>query len=474
MTKIDRKMIMQPGKLRKLPAISLRLIPFLASKTDIDGRINVTISEIENAGIMSKKVVKEALIHLEEENWIYRGEDYYYYSNFNINSQESRKDYHYINIYKFFTDNKFLKLYQRQLIFFYYILSAKMPGTEHSIAIEHLYKNRTNQGNVKLPIFISFEDMLKNLVKLIENGLFEVRLGNGASYLNKETNSIKEKIKLFAGKNNDKRKKRMSIKEEKNKIIHIRIARDLVAKDQILDIYDSTRLSTLFDLKSIAMEYGCSIDIYDDILKKIHATKERLFKELGANGIKLYREAIVNFFKKQAHSFEVIMRNGEFPNVLKNYYVIPLVEEELRNTVNEVKEKCTENVNQLPYVEFDADLAITILQKSNPYLSYFVNYAYNDRKILFDSDLKKDNNILYSEISKLNREWYLFRNTVDEIYKYEKRAYDNNSEQVLYLAMQGLLTNKNRKIQDISIKKQQKGVDRQPEGNILFYNWIKN
>lgn len=177
MTKINRKMLMQVDNLRKLPSISLKLIPLLASKTDIDGRINITISEIENARIMSKKVVKEALYNLEKENWIYRTGNYYY-SNFNVNSEESRKDYYYINIYKFFTDKKFIGLHKRQLIFLYYILSAKMPGTEHSIAIEHLYNNRTNQRNVKLPLFISYKDMLKNLVALIENGLFEVRLGN--------------------------------------------------------------------------------------------------------------------------------------------------------------------------------------------------------------------------------------------------------------------------------------------------------
>ena len=276
MTKINRKMLMQIDNLSKLPSISLRLLPLLASKTDIDGRINITISEIENAGIMSKKVVKDALYNLEKEKWIYREEDYYY-SNFNVNSEESRKDYHYINLYKFFTNENFLGLHKRQLIFLYYILSAKMPGTEHSIALEHLYNNRTNQRNVKLPLFISYKDMLKNLVILIENGFFEVRLGNSKLYLDKKTKDIKEKINGYSGKNEGQRKQRMSLKEENNKIIHIRISKDLVSKDQIMDIFDSTRLSTLLDLKSIAMDYGCSIDIYGgDVLKKIHATKDAL------------------------------------------------------------------------------------------------------------------------------------------------------------------------------------------------------
>ncbi|MGY0694069.1 hypothetical protein ACW2QC_15025 [Virgibacillus sp. FSP13] len=473
MTKIDRKMMMQLDNLRKLPAISLRLIPYLASKTDLDGRINITICEIENAGIMSNKVVRDALQHLEENKWIYHTENYHYYSNFNINSQESRKDYHYINLYKFFTDKKFFRLHQRQLLFLYYILSAKMPGTEHSIAIEHLYSNRTNQENVKMPFFISFEDMLTNLVKLIEAGFFEVRLGKSKLFFNKETENIKDKIRIYAGKTKGKKKQRMSMKEGNNKIIHIRISRNLVSKDQIVDIYDSSRLSTLSDLKSIAIEYGCSLDVYEeDMFKKIHATKEALYKEFGITGIQLYREAIVDFFETQTHSFENLMRIGEFSNVLKNYYVIPLIEAELNRIVSKVEKECTEGKNELPYGEFDSEHAIAILQKSNPYLSYFTDYAYNDRKILLDYDLKNINYNLYDEVSKLNRSWYLFRHKVDQIYKYEKNAYNNDTDQVVYLAKQGLLTDKNRQLQDISIKKQ-KVVYQKPENNILFYNWLE-
>lgn len=461
-------MLMQIDNLSKLPAISLRLLPLLASKTDIDGRINITVNEIENAGIMSKKVVKDALYNLEKENWIYREEDYYY-SNFNVNSEESRKDYHYINLYKFFSNKTFFGLHKRQLIFLYYILSAKMPGTEHSIALEHLYNNRTNQRNVKLPLFISYKDMLKNLVILIENGFFEVRLGNSKLYLDNKTKDIKEKINVYAGKNEDKRKQRMSLKEENNKIIHIRISKDLVSKDQVMDIFDSTRLSTLLDLKSIAMDYGCSIDIYgEDVLKKIHATKDALYKELKIDGIRVYREALIDFFENRSYSFENLMKNKELPNVLKNYYVIPRIEKKINSIFKEVQSRCVGSQNG----KFDSEQAIRILQQSNCYLSYFINYAYLDRIILLDDELKCIDYNWYDEISKANRSWYLFRIQVEKIYNYEKEAYGNDSERVLYLAKQGLLSNKSRQSEDISIQKQ-RYVDQKPEEDILFYNWLE-
>src|SRR5699024_4384078 len=132
------------------------------------------------------------------------------------------------------------------------------PGHEHSIAIEHLYQNRSNAKGVKLDFFISFEDMVTNLLGLINKGFFEVRLGANREILNKNTENLKEKLYKFAEKTG-KRKKRISYKEEKHHIIHIRIAKNLVSQDQICNIYEMTRLSTLQDLKSIAKNFGCSL-----------------------------------------------------------------------------------------------------------------------------------------------------------------------------------------------------------------------
>ena len=456
MTKLDRSVLMQQNILRKLPAISLRLIPFLAARTDLDGRIHVTVGEIENAEIMSKKVVKDALFKLEEVNWIYRGKDNYYYSNFNIISESDRKDYHYINLFKFLTDKNFIgKLYKRQLIFLYYILTAKMPGTEHGIAIEHLYKNQTNKQNVKLPFFISFEDMVKSLVQLIERGLFEVRLGSSKQYLNKDTKSLKEKIYAYAGKNGKARKQRMSIKEVNNKLVHIRISRNLVSEDQKTDIYDVTRLSTLLDLNSIAMKFGCSMDHYQkDLFKKIHATKEGLYKELGSIGIQVYRESLTDFFENQSHSFEKLMNSGEFPNTLKNFYIIPRIQQKLELFINEVKTDCIKRMNEFPYEEFNHDLATDILEKSSSFISYFKDKAYFDNLVLLDHQLKKADIDLYNSILKLNRNWYLFKEKVEKIYQFEKEACGNDRSQVLGLAKQGMLTKNVRQSEDTKNNKQ--------------------
>src|SRR5699024_11443652 len=70
--------------------------------------------------------------------------------------------------------------------------------------------------------------------------------------------------------------------------IYIRIAKDLVSKDQICDIYDMTRLATLQDLKSIAKDFGCSLDSFDiKALEKVHMVKPKIYKELDRKSTRL-------------------------------------------------------------------------------------------------------------------------------------------------------------------------------------------
>src|SRR5699024_12628853 len=114
----------------------------------------------------------------------------------------------------------------------YVIISAKMPYIYYSLSIKNIYKNCTNAKDVNLDFFISFEDMISNLLDLINKCFFEVRLAASKEILNKNTKNLKERLYTFAEKTG-KRKKRMSQNEVKHHIIHIRIAKDLVSKDQI-------------------------------------------------------------------------------------------------------------------------------------------------------------------------------------------------------------------------------------------------
>ncbi|WP_047986081.1 hypothetical protein [Ornithinibacillus californiensis] len=441
MTMLNREVLKQQKVLKLLSSVSLRLIPYLAGNTDLDGRINVTKEQIEEANIMTPRLINEALNKLESVGLIHKDADGYLYSNLNTISKADNHSFHYINIYNFFQSSEFKKTYKRQLLFLYYILTAKLPGTEHSVALEHLYQNRSNAKNVKLSFFISFEDMMNNLLELIEKGLFEVRLGNSSEVINKDTKTIKDRLYTFAGKKG-KRKQRISHKEEKHKIIHIRISKDLVTKDKICDIYDMTRLSTLQDLKSIAKEYGCSLDSFDvKVLEKVHMVKAKIYKEFGNVGIQLYRDSLKEFFSNRSHAFQYLMENGEFANTIKNYYVIPRVEEKIRAFFDQVTNEYVNEVNTLPYQSLNLKHA---LKDSKSLVSYITEESFNDNLILLDREFEAANSFIYEQITQLDKTWYEFKEKVEKIFRDEAETHGNSRNKVVYLAIQKKLSQKER------------------------------
>src|SRR5690625_583006 len=466
MTMLSREMLKQQRILKSLSSVSLRLIPFLAANTDLDKRINIMLEHIKAANIMTPRLIKEALGKLEKIEWIYRGKDGYLYSNFNTISTADNHNFHYINLYKFFQSDEFKKLYKRQLQFLFYILSAKLPGHEHSLAIEHLYQNRTNAKDVKLDFFISFEDMISNLLDLINKGFFEVRLAASKEILNKNTKNLKERLYTFAEKTG-KRKKRMSQNEVKHHIIHIRIAKDLVSKDQICDIYDMTRLATLQDLKSIAKDFGCSLDSFDiKALEKVHMVKAKIYKEFGDVGIQLYREGLKDFFKNRSHSFQNLMENGNFGNTIKNFYVIPRIEQRLKTLFEEVKNDYFTKVKTLPYQSLNLKHAI---KDSKPFISYIMEESYNDNLIILDRELEAAYSFIYSQFTQVDKSWYEFKEKVEKIYKDEAEAHGNDRNKVFYLAIQRQLNQKERTISKI---KRDSNYKRERREKLLYNPYV--
>lgn len=460
MTMLSREMLKQQDILKSLSSVSLRLIPFLAANTDLDKRINVSLEQIEAANIMTPRLIKEALGKLEKIGWIYRGKDGYHYSKFNTISSADNHNFHYINLYKFFQSDDFKKSYKRQLQFLYYILTAKLPGSEHTVAIEHLYQNRSNAKDVKLDFFISFEDMISNLLDLINKGFFEVRLEASREILNKNTKNLKEKLYKFAEKTG-KRKKRISHKEDKHHIIHIRIAKDLVSKDQICNIYEMTRLATLQDLASIAKDFGCSLDSFDvKDLEKVHMVKAKIYKEFGNVGIQLYRGGLKEFFKNRSHAFQSLMETGEFGNTIKNFYVIPKIEQEIKSLFEKVKNDYFSKVNTFPYQPLNLKYAF---EDSKPFLSYMMEESYNDNLIILDSELEATYSFIYNQLTEVDKTWYEFKEKVEKIYREEAELHGNDRNKVFYLAIQKQLNQKERTYSKIK-------RDNNYKREILLYN----
>lgn len=412
---LSRNYLRQRLKLKFLSTKSLRLLPFLGSKTDLDGLISATVGQIKEANVMTSSLIEDALRELQIQDWIYKGEDGFFYSHFHTTSTADNHHFHYINLYKFFQSESFKSMYKRSLNFLYYILTAKLPGTLHTVAIEHLYANKSNEKNVILDYFISFEDMMKHLIQLIEYGFFEVRLGKNKQFITKDTSNIKEKIYQYAGKVG-KRKHRITGIEEKHKLIHIRIAPHLVTKEEICDIYDVTRLSTLQDLKSIAAEYGCSLEFFEKAaLKEVHMTKKKLYDTFGNLGIQLYRESLRDFFTYRSHAFQELMEKEEFGRTIKNFYVMPRIQNKLKSFFEKAQQECVTTTERFPYESINQNRSKEIFEQSKPYITYFNEDAPLESLVTLDQELDNQFKTIYKDLYQNDQTWSLFKNKVSQM-----------------------------------------------------------
>lgn len=420
-----RERLQQQDKLILLNTTSLRLIPLLSERSDLDGLIHFSIDEIKRQGFMTEKLVPAALEGLEKIGWLRKGVGGRYYSMYTCHTTPENKGFYYINQYKLFQKDVFKKMYKRRINLLYYILTAKIPGEWHYVMVEKLYKNKAFMEQLAISYFDDFDDLMNNLIPLIEAQIIEVRLGRGkeATILTGKTAQLRERIYTFCGKEQAaKRKKRMSSKKNHHSI-GIRISNEVI-KDKTT-IYDVDRRSTLRDLEEIAEEYGYSLDVFsEDSLKEVHMMKHKIHKEFGNIGISIYRESLRAFFQTNDYAFSRLMNNGEFGKIIHNYYVIPRIKIELTHAIEQAA--TTQN-----------------LSKTEAFLRYFTNEAYPDDLVLFDYQMIHQFSHVYEWGKQTSDTWKQFADKVESIYQHQA-SLGYSAEIVLQFARERELCSKKR------------------------------
>jgi hypothetical protein len=430
-TMLSRELLQQQDRLALLNTISLRLIPALAQYADLDGLIDISEDEIKKLGYMTPKLVPTAMEGLLKTGWIRKSADGKWYCTYTCHTTPENKGFYYINLYKVFKKDTFKSMYKRRINLLYYILTSKIPGTWHSIAVERLYKNKTFAGKLAIRLFEDFDDLMNNLIPLIEAGIIEVKLGKSNVVLTHKTSNIKEQIYAFCGKTDlSARKKRMRGENDAH-ILHIRIT-DEVLKDKTT-IFDEDRRSTLRDLEKIAAAYDYSLDVFSqEALEEVHMVKYKIYREFGNLGIAIYRESLQAFFEHSSHSFARLMENKEFGKVIKNHYVVPRIKFELMNAVKEAEQKQN-------------------LSKTEAFLRYFTTEAYPDDLVLFDQYMNNNYASLYENAKQHNVVWKEFANKVEDIYNKEASV-GHARDFVVELAEKGELADKKRITEELNQK----------------------
>lgn len=430
---LNREILLQQSRLNLLNTISLRIMPLLAGATDLDGLVQISGEQIKEKGYMTKKLVPAAIEGLLNAGFLRKDQEGKLYNLFSCNTDANKKGYYYINLFKFFDKGYFKSMYKSRIKLLYYILSAKIPGTWHSVHAEKLYRNKTVEGKLALDIFEDFDDLMSNLMPLITDGIIEVKLGKESPTLTKKTKNVRDKIYSFCGKTNSKLRKKRTRGEIEGHTLHIRVSEEVL--NEKTTIYDEERRSTLKDLETIASEYNYSIDLFSqEALEEVHMVKHKIHKEFGNVGIEIYRESLQSYFKYNSHSFARLMNNKEFGKVIKNHYVVPRIKMELTSIIEKIELK--EGFTQ-----------------TESFLRYFTDEAFFDDLILFDHNLKQTNDEYYKQAKESSVIWKKFADKVEVIYQKEA-ASGNAYDEVLELARQGVLTNKKQIEEEIKQKEQ--------------------
>ncbi|WP_445506740.1 hypothetical protein [Niallia sp. 03190] len=448
-------------RLQHLTTKALRLIPHIETFTDIDGRVVASYEDFKDHGLMTPRLLPEAFLEMEHFDFLGKDADGNYYNKFHYLSSKNEKNYNYVNLYEFFGHKNFKGLYKRDLMFFYYILTSKLPGHFHTIAAELLYMNEINKDNVKFTSFQDFKDMATHLAYIVSLGFLELQLGKSlfsnpagtdcAAYANK----VKDALYTYCSKDSNK-KSRIRNKRDRH-LLKIRVTESLVSAGK-KSTYETR--STLKDLHEMAAEYGHDLDDFHiDYLKPVHMLKEKLHREFGKVGITMYRDALKEYFQGQSHKFANHIIDRQFADIIKKIYVMPKITFQLHSYLSEVGLG-------------NWSVSKEMLTKTENYIEYLTTEAYYDDMILFNVLANEKNEDLLDELINESRHWEKFHLKVKEIYDMERKL-GNGRNDVYQLALEGKLTNIERQKEDykrftiLQEQAKQAAVKKVP-----FYNWL--
>ena len=447
--------------LSKLTTKSLRLLTLIESFTDLDGRILTSIDELKEKGIVSPRLVPAALEEMEKFNFLSKDTDGNYINKYHYLSTKNETQYTYVNLYDFFENEKFTGLYKRDLLFFYYILTSKKAGTYHTVAAELLYNNQINKQDIKFTGFQDFNDLATRLSHLVSLGFIEVRLDktlySNPSGENQQEYAERVKNALYKYCSKDSNKKSRIRNKRDRHLLKIRVTESLVSTGK-KSKYDTR--STLRDLQAAALDYGFDLNDYHiEYLKPVHMLKEKLHREFGKAGIAMYRKSILEYFENQAHSFDQHIISGQFHDIVKKFYVMPKITLQLHAFMDNIDPKI-DNISQ----DFRA---IT-----SRYVHYLTKESYMDDMVIFYDEVTKKHDLLYAELVDSSQNWESFNKLIKGIFHIEKQERNNNRNDVVSIAMDRKLSDRDR----IKSDRQQAEESSKTQSSkpVQFYNWLEN
>ncbi|MFL0365201.1 hypothetical protein ACH0BF_19545 [Pseudobacillus sp. 179-B 2D1 NHS] len=425
------------SKAYKYSANMIRAVYFLGPVTDLlDQRINTEdltdlLSEkLAIAKNRARKVVQQLL-----DNCVIKKEVDGFYNCSATRYQEKCRSFHYLPNYEFFDEKKkeLLTLSTAELKVFNYLISRGKPGTLYHFFVEKMYKTKQTKHAADFPHLHNFGETQRILARLIQKDLIHLRFTDeDERTLWIHQDNIAEvfpKFLSYCGKKGDQRKQRFHFGFAKNKNakfqkghpVYIRInpvhfyhlpqmenkklnellfptvgkrkENKFFMKYKVRQTNVHERMSSLWDIQKIALSYhydflDMSEGVFSDhevnlsVREELYIAKENVAKLFGAEGIRLYRQALGRYFQERHAAFPDELEQGIFVKNLISYYLNPLIREELL----ELAKRFLNQPSVAPFMQSAYDYLTTLPSK--------------DHLLILSNELEQSDTKLPSSIEK--------------------------------------------------------------------------
>lgn len=378
-------------------ASTLDLLVYITPFVDLDGMVRLPIEDLRYGLQMREDTFNFALSEAIRFGYLkWSGTTLCSHFHIFTNGSSSKGTYEYVPNLPILTDALVRNLSLNAKRLFFYFLTAKMPGTPHSVMMENLYRNKLHTCNTGVNYFGTFREAADAIIKLIESGLINVEVTGPEEqiiFLTKETISIKEDFYRFfnvpfntAEKETRSRKLRTSKERMKRCVLKVTIPKSLVQKSIPVKASET-------ELNLLLKQHQIPADEVKVLTKNIFISyKNNLYSKLGTLGLTIYRKALSAYLESQQEVFLYNDEKEKAANYFMDFYVLPEIKKIIVGLAD-VTHRLTRNASYKELMSSKIECLCNgykvQIQKESSLINFFVTYSSIQQQLLLDDQLNK-------------------------------------------------------------------------------------
>lgn len=479
-------------------ASTLDLLIYMTPFVDLDGMVRLPIEDLRYGLQMRDDTFRFALSEAIRFGYLkWSGATLYSHFHLFTNGSSSKGTYEYVPNLPILTDALVRNLSLNAKRLFYYFLTAKMPGTPHSVMMENLYRNKLHTSNTGVTYFGTFREAADAVIKLIDSGLLDIEITGSHKqriFLTKETISVKEDFYRFFNVSLDStnqeaytRKLRTSKEIMKRCVLKVTIPKSLVQKSIPVKASE-TELNLLFN------KHHIPADEVKGLTKKVFISyKNNLYSKLGTLGLTIYRKALSAYLESQQEVFLYNDQKEKTANYFMDFYVLPEIQKVIIGLAD-VQNRLTRNTSYKELMSSKIELLCNgykvQIKKEPALIDYFVSYSSKQQQLLLEDHLNKMG-IDYMQWTQHSSGWrtltennqtFIKESYIQADLNVNELSFKEFQRKLVAFAEQGILIQKEKYNLQLKLIKEQFVVKNtiQTEINnvpkikpVPFYNWLE-